>query len=68
LDVKHNSLTFSYLYIGNLFHILKKVAKPEAHQTLAIVVQNNLHVLYLLYLGYNKIILIPVLKSDNRNF
>jgi len=47
---------------------IKKRAKTETDKTLDIEVQNNMHSFYLLYLGYNKIIIIPVLKSDNRNF
>ena len=41
-DVKLNSLTTYYLYVGNLFHTLKKVALTEADKTLAIEFQNNL--------------------------
>jgi len=37
-------------------------------QTLANEVQNIMYVFHLLYLGYNKIITIPVLKSDKRSF
>ena len=68
MERKKNSLKIYDLYITNLFHISKKVAKREADNTSAIEVQNNMHYFYLPYLGYNKIILIPVLMSDNTNF
>ena len=64
---KKNSIYISDLYIGNLCHIWKKVITPEAGKTLTIEVQNNMHFFNLLYRGYNKIIIIPVLKSENRN-
>jgi len=67
-DEKSNSLNIYDLYIGNLCNILKKVAKLEPEKSLATEVQINMHFFYLLYLGYNKIIITPVLKSDNRIF
>jgi len=56
------------LYIGNSLHTLKKVTKTEADKTLATEIHNNMYVFHLLYLGFDKIITIPVLMSDNRNF
>jgi len=41
-DLKHNSLTIYDLYIGNLLHTMKKLAKTKADKTLAIEVQNNI--------------------------
>ena len=35
---------------------------------LAIEFQNNMLIFHLLYLRFNKIVTIPVLMSDNRNF
>jgi hypothetical protein len=66
--VKHNSLTMYDVYIGNSLHILKKVTKTEADKKLATDVRNNIYVFYLLCFGFNKIITIPELMSDNRNF
>jgi len=56
-----------YLYIGNSLHTLKKVTKSEADKTLATELHNNMYIFRLLYLGFNRIITIPILMSDNRN-
>jgi len=36
---------------GNLIHIFKRVAKPEAEKALANEVQNNMQAFNLLYIG-----------------
>jgi hypothetical protein len=56
------------IYVLEIYVLFWKKWTPWSTQTLDIEVQNNMHSFYLPYLGYNKIIIFPVLKSDNTTF